>query len=370
MATPLSQKSFLPLSPRSTNNMSKFLPYIHNLRGLAILFIVGVHVRGYEWHWEHEDKAYDFFVALFDNGTVLFVFIAGFLFQHLTHRQYNFGKYLQQKAKFVMLPYLIVSVPIIIFRLVNGASELPLGEHFDDHSAFYKIVYYLVTGMHMAPFWFMPMIFLIYLTSPLLHALDKPWFYQFIFPFIFLIGMFTYRPINNANPLLSYIHFLPIYLTGMWTSYNKEKILNLGRNMIVPLIVGYIAITALELGGIITLTKRLSFEQMWMEGLMVFNVYVFKAVILCFLLLFLFYRMGDRKINWLHMLGEYSFGIYFIHYYFISAFRQVVEGMEYDFKLSTLTFIAFYLGVIFASILCVHMIKKVSGKSSRYIIGS
>jgi surface polysaccharide O-acyltransferase-like enzyme len=301
---------------------------------------------------------------------VLFVFIAGFLFQHLTHQQYNFGKYITQKSKYVVLPYLIISIPIIIFRLIDGASELPLGERFDDHSAPYKIVYYLVTGMHMAPFWFMPMIFLIYLSSPLLHALDNERFYRLVFPLLFLVGMFTYRPVNNANPLLSYLHFIPIYLTGMWTSYNKEKILNLGNKLFLPLVFFYITITTLEVTGIITLTKRLSFEQVWSEGLVLFNVYVFKAVVLCFVLLFLFYKLGDRKITWLHVLGEYSFGIYFIHYYFISLFRAIVEMMNFDFRLTTITFLGFYLMVILSSILTVYLIKKLTNSSSRYLIGS
>src|SRR5687767_4325167 len=152
--------------------MSRFLSYIHNLRGLAVLFIVGVHVRGYEWQLDPDDQAYDFFVALFDNGTVLFVFIAGFLFQHLTHHKFDFKHYFFQKIKVVILPYLIVSIPIIMLRLALGSSELSLPIGFDEHPMAYRIFYFIITGVHMVPFWFIPMIFLIYLSAPVFHLLD------------------------------------------------------------------------------------------------------------------------------------------------------------------------------------------------------
>src|SRR5688572_27982578 len=121
--------------------MSRVLPYIHNQRGLAILFSVGVHVRGYRWDWEPGDLAYDFFVALFDNGTVLFVFIAGFLFRHLTHDRFDFKDYIKQKTKVVILPYIIVSLPILILRLYLGFGELPLEPGFDDNPLWYKIIF-------------------------------------------------------------------------------------------------------------------------------------------------------------------------------------------------------------------------------------
>jgi hypothetical protein len=47
-----------------------------------------------------------------------------------------------------------------------------------------------------------------------------------------------------------------------------------------------------------------------------------------------------------------------------------VEWMGYDFKLNWISFTGFYVFVLFASILAVYVIKKISGKFSRYVIGS
>ncbi|MFZ6012904.1 MAG: acyltransferase [Bacteroidota bacterium] len=351
--------------------MTRFLPYIHNLRGLAILFIVGVHARAYEYNWAQHPEGYDFFVTLFDNGTVLFVFIAGFLFQHLNHGKFDLKNYFRQKLRYVALPYLIISIPILIFRLVYGAGELhQLPEGFDDHSLLYKIFFYLATGMHMVPFWFMPMIFLIYLTSPLLHALDQKKFYQFVLPVIFTAGMYTYRPLNNSSPVLAYLHFLPIYLTGMGASFYKKEIVALYNKILIPLIFIYAAISAAELADLITLDKKMNFNKVLNESLLVFNVYVFKAMILCFILMLLFYKYQDRKFRLLNLLGSFSFGIYFLHFYFISFFRQALLEMQVELSFTVISFLGFYALILLLSIAAVYLIKLISGKYSRYLVGS
>src|SRR5690606_22534998 len=101
--------------------MRQFLPYIHSLRGLAILYVIAVHARGFESYWQSSPDIYKFLDSFSDpsegNGTTLFLFIGGFLFQHLTHRNFVFGKYLTQKFKNLILPYLIISLPLIWLRL-------------------------------------------------------------------------------------------------------------------------------------------------------------------------------------------------------------------------------------------------------------
>ena len=184
--------------------------------------IVGVHARGYTWEWT-DQTGFDFFVTLFDNGTILFVFIAGFLFQYLNHDRFQYLPYLRQKARFVVLPYLIFSMPILALRLYFGSSELSLAETFDQHSILYRMGFYLVTGLHMVPFWFMPMIFLFYLSSFLLHKLDHKTFYTFIFPLVLVSGLFTYRPENNANPYC-HTHIFTVYITGMASHYQNRII--------------------------------------------------------------------------------------------------------------------------------------------------
>ncbi len=91
----------------------KFLNYIHNFRGVAILYIVIVHCIS-AFNWDHARFAEALLRIFLTYGTVCFVFIAGYLFQHLAE-QYEFQKYITKKLLYVGLPYFIWSIPAIIY---------------------------------------------------------------------------------------------------------------------------------------------------------------------------------------------------------------------------------------------------------------
>src|SRR5687767_2534163 len=255
-----------------------FFTYIHNLRGLAILFVIIVHPRALNPEWLSHPGVNKFFDTFFDpsegNGTVLFLFIGGFLFQHITHKQFDFVKYIEQKFKVIMLPYILISIPLIIIRINTDFESLSLPAGFEDRSLLYQFFYYLITGAHMPPFWFIATIVLFYLTAPLLHALDNRFFYKYIFPLVLLSCFFTYRPEHNANPFLSYLHFIPIYIAGMWASYHKEKLLAHAHTLVYVFGTAYLILTALDLSGVIILSREMSFEHIIATRTIVFNVYM------------------------------------------------------------------------------------------------
>src|SRR5688500_18071214 len=114
--------------------MRQFLPYVHFLRGVAILYVISVHARGFASYWESSPDVYYFLDSFSDpsegNGTALFLFIGGFLFQHLTHRYFDFKKYLSSKFKNLILPYLIISIPLIWIRLNTDFQSASLPDDF------------------------------------------------------------------------------------------------------------------------------------------------------------------------------------------------------------------------------------------------
>lgn len=354
--------------------MRQFLPYLHFLRGVAILYVISVHSRGFASYWVSEPEIYSFLDTFTDpsegNGTTMFLFIGGFLFQHLTHHHFNFRKYMLQKFKNLMMPYLIISTPLVIWRFENNFYSLFLPENFDDRSVVYQVAHFIFTGSHLPPFWFISTIILFYFTAPLLHALDNRKFYTYGFPVILLITFFTYRPEHNANPLFSYIHFIPVYITGMWASYFKDRILTDDPKLFISLVAIYLALCAGELAGWVNLPRNITFEYILQERALIFNVYMLKALILCFLWLSFFYLVRHKKYPVLELLGHYSFGLFFLHYFFISLSRKIFElsGAEFDF--SILTYLIYFLLILMASVASVHVVKKITGQYSRYLIGS
>jgi peptidoglycan/LPS O-acetylase OafA/YrhL len=354
--------------------MRQFLPYIHYLRGIAILYVIIVHARGFPSHWESSPEVYWILNTFFDpsegNGTTLFLFIGGFLFQHLTTQHFVFSKYLKRKFQVLILPYLIISFPLIILRLNTNFQSLSLPDDFHSRSLFYQVGHFLLTGSHLPPFWFISTIILFYFSAPLLHALDNRKFYTYIFPFILAASLFTYRPEHNANPLLSYLHFIPVYITGMWASFYKNRILSHKPTLLYVLLTIYMILCIGEIAGWITLSRTLSFEDVLNQKILVFNVYLLKALILCFLWMAIFYRLQDKRLPTLELLGSYSFGLFFVHYFFISISRNVVEFLNLEFDFSILTFLIYFLIVLIASMLTVYSVKKITGRYSRYLIGS
>lgn len=355
--------------------MPRFLQYIHNLRGLAILFVVGVHAGGYNTDWNSHAGVRHLLQTFFDpsegNGTVLFLFIGGFLFQHLTHNQFDYKKFLEQKFLNIILPYIIISIPLIIIRLNTPFDSLSLPADFYKRPLVYQFFYHLLTGTHMPPFWFISAIVLFYLSSPLLHAMDNRTFYRYIFPIVLLSCFFTYRPAHNANPILAYFHFIPVYITGMWASFNKERILGYGWKLLVPLLMVYGTLTVLDLAGAInTLPRQMTFEQVLAHGPTVFNIYMFKAVVLCFALLLIFYMLRDREMQLLEVLGHYSFGVFFVHYILIGLSRKALDVMGVTIDFSLTTYLIYFVFILMMSIITVYLVKRITGRYSRYLIGS
>ena len=106
--TSMGRTTFETKEKRNTS----FLHFIHSFRGVAILFVVGGHIL---LDWKPGTVSEKILDAIFQNGTVLFVFIAGYLFQHLSGK-YDTLDYWKKKVQYVLLPYILISTPAIILR--------------------------------------------------------------------------------------------------------------------------------------------------------------------------------------------------------------------------------------------------------------
>jgi peptidoglycan/LPS O-acetylase OafA/YrhL len=157
----------------------------------------------------------------------------------------------------------------------------------------------------------------------------------------------------------------------MWASFNKERILALGWKLLAPLLIVYGTLTVLDLTGILSAVPReITFQQILYNGQLVFNVYMFKAVVLCFSLLMIFYMLRSREMPLLEVLGHYSFGVFFVHYVLISISRKALEVMGVTINFSIITYLIYFTFVLMTSIVIVYLIKRLSGRYSRYLIGS
>ncbi|PTD96765.1 acyltransferase family protein [Pseudothauera lacus] len=327
-----------------------YLGYLHNFRGFAITLIIATHCVSI-FDWSASPLLETVLKRLVANGTILFLFIAGFLFQHLSAK-YEFRDYLWKKTRFVVFPYLFTSLPaIVLFTAVMVRPEVPQGLY--DAPVWQQVGIFLLTGSHLAPFWFIPTVVLFYLASPLLHWLDrKPWFYALL-PAALLIPVFV--PRGSFDPLQSFIHFFPVWMLGMACSHYRATATNWLEKGFWPLGLAFMVFLMLEM----TYAQG---THSWYStvGKIVLTLYLFE----------LFRRWGSGSRRFFELAGTLSFGLFFVHSYVISVSKLAVDRFAGGPPAGSL--VGYLLSLVLAvlvSVAVVRMGKWMLGRYSRMALG-
>ena len=295
---------------------SKILNYINVFRGLAILLIVAGHTMQFG---EIGSLTQKISVEVFAGGTALFIFISGFLFQHLSGK-YEFKNYMSKKWTNVILPYLWTAIPGIILCFLYPVKY---GNALEGLNPILQIPMMLSVGrIHNTPAWFIPMIILFFLTSKFLLKMEQRGSLYRILPFMFLITIFFPRQDVDYNSVLNlsytakyfaylkyvfmgYIHFFSMYIFGMYCSAHKDiidKFWNL-RWIFIPLM---IATSALNVYSCL--------NYGWSNGT-VSKIFL-TIIALAYLKHYDEWLISHTKLNnVLDIIAKYSFGIFFIHWY-------------------------------------------------------
>ncbi len=339
------------------------LDYIHSFRALAIVAVVATHVvprppAG-------TSAGIQVAKALIENATVSFLFISGFLFQHLSGT-FQYGNYLKGKLQRVILPYLVISIPtFLLWRPWMKALEA------GDLAAVSRMTAAgLLTGAHNpAPLWFVPLIAVLYLAAPLLLYVDRrPWMYVLLPPLI-VAAMFCHRPATLTHLGHALAYFTPAYLAGMFASRYRERLLSLADHGFEALAVACIALLGVDFmafgaRGAIFSTLPFSTEN----GLIDLDLPL-KLVLTVLAIAFLrrqdpaFHRPFDY-------LAGASFGIFFLHSFARDAFRKLAAGLlGPGFFTGWSSLFLFTPIVVAMSLAAVWVVRFVIGKRSRFVIG-
>jgi len=300
------------------------LNYINVFRGLAILLIVAGHTMqfGNPGSWLN-NSAFE----IFTGGTALFIFISGFLFQHLSGK-YEYKTYMKKKWTNVILPYLITAVPGIILCFT---MPVQYGNPFEGLNPLAQIGVFLTTGrIHNVPTWYIPMILLFFILADIFLILEKKKILYKLLPVLFLITFFIPRMAIEPEMLknLSYgakyfeyikyilngfIHFASMYILGMYFSANKDKI-KLCYDKRFWLWFGMITVSVID----IVLNHFFQIS----------NGTISKIFLTLIVLGYLeHYDNQIKNCTWFNntadFIAKYSFSIFFIHWYIFFAYNQI-----------------------------------------------
>jgi peptidoglycan/LPS O-acetylase OafA/YrhL len=345
-----------------------FLRYVHGFRAVAIVVIVAGHAV-FTLTWPTTSPTRDVLLDLLDGGTVLFVFVAGFLFHHLSGR-FAYRDYLTKKLQYVIVPYVLVSIPAIVvtLRFTDLPARFP---ELAGTPAAYQALWLLAKGgaTFNYPLWFVPMIALFYLAAPLFMLFVRHPRLYLVLLVLTPYSLLAHRTDELDTPTIA-LYFLPAYLAGMWASEHRARLEPVLDRFWGALCGAWLA----AVGAMLLLLDHhgnyygiAPFSQEhgpvdWMFA---------QKLLLCFALLALMRRLdgvvGDR----LRALGDASFTIFFVHGYALVAFQVGWRGLTGSpppgdaglaLGLAAVVVVATLAGTLLA--------KRLLGRRSRYLIGS
>ena len=166
-------------------------------------------------------------------GSLFFVFISGYLFCFLLPKIKGYLPFIASKFKRLVVPYIIFSIPIILYRYIESDSYL-YNIDFDVSSIYYPILSVL-TGIHMTGYWYIPAIFLFYIFSFdfLIYFSKLSIILRYILVFLFcLLSLYIHRPIENFNVFHSILYFTSFFILGMSFYLDRVRIIVIYNNWI------------------------------------------------------------------------------------------------------------------------------------------
>lgn len=329
----------------------------HNLRAIAIMLIVGAHTLP-SFDWRQSPGVFQAIDVLCNEASVIFFFIAGFLFHHLSDR-FQYGRYLRNKLLTVILPYVVLSLPaIVLFIYFIPKYNAPWG----DAPVWHQVLMYYITGRHLAPLWFVPTISLFYIAAPLLLLADRKarWTY-WVLPVWILVSAHIGRD-AFWGPLGKAIYLFPAYFGGMFVSRYRDEVEAVVRKWLWPLVAVCAALYA----------------AMFLHALPK-STHIVLKLLGALVLLHALRRHEDALGASLDYVADISFGIFFIHAYLIGAIAFVLTmltggtyatGQDAILPGSIAGYLAFTAAVFALSVGCIWICQKTLGARSRMLVGA
>jgi hypothetical protein len=293
------------------------------------------------------------------DATTWFVFISGYLFYRIEHKRFEYRDYLLKKAKYVILPYLVLSVPAIAAGLYFARHQI-LGLSPEGYAAWSL----LVGGAVVGPMWFIPMITLFFICSWVFQKLGGTRLLYPVTVVALAISLFSSRPVGDLNPALSFVHFLGFYLLGICAA-SGSRFTDRIKDTYVGSVFIAIGLLVFSIASWIhgAHPEALGFYEGWGE----LNVVQLGKLSLLISLFLLLERYSTAPSRFLGYLAKISFGLFFIHGFFVLVFAKVSQYVSAQ-NLYAIFLVEFSL-VVFGSILIVFLVKLALPNKSRYVIG-
>jgi peptidoglycan/LPS O-acetylase OafA/YrhL len=338
----------------------EYLNYINFYRGWVIVLIVSLHCAH---RWLDKDGSYYlYFCAFLDHSTNLFLFISGFLYEFLLYKKYTYKTFMMKKVRRLLVPYLFWALPVCLAIFVYKGFDWEY------------LAFTMLTGTNHfnGAHWYIPFILLIFMMSPIYVYLDKKKvLYPLVLPFFLIITICADRQWKSPfYSELTIISLISMFFLGMlFSHYRKVILVKFYKYDWLILLLGFLVCFYQGYNHPKDPLKLLTaFREFFTNGTVIINFYAVNKVIFSVAYLFFFYRISLRfkKIAILDKLAHYSFGIYFVHFYFIHLLKWILDS-HFHFQKGIPLFVLSTLLIIILSTAVIYGLRQV--KYTRNIIG-
>lgn len=348
-----------------------YIKHLHAFRGFAIVMIVAAH----SWSSLLFSGGFDTMPAkgavfaaaetLFHGSTIYFAVISGLLFG-LVLRGRGWRAFFRSKVLNVFMPYALVS---LFFLSVFWPMYVQWFES-EGMSTNFLVAYTngLVTGKIMLPFWYIPVLMMLYVVTPLIDKVmyDKRqlWFAGVLVMLPLVISRTTAPDFLSAQ---TFVYFLGAYTLGMLAGTYYERASEFIADYRLVLWLAAIGCTL-----VVLLLFLNEYEPSGQYSLLQTLVYVQKLSITALMIHYL--SLHEESLPWLLLvLGSYAFAIYFLHFFMLNGVGYGVQILARGYEnawSATAGGLIILVAATSLSLLFGWLLKKLFRSKSRMIIGA
>jgi surface polysaccharide O-acyltransferase-like enzyme len=353
-----------------------YLGYVHSFRGFAILNVVAVHafamavIMPREWAADPTGPLTILSETLFHDSTVYFALISGLLFSCIL-RARGYQSFYRSKAKYVLLPYIVCTIVFSLMRWdETGTGVLAWPPSWSDYID--SILPNLMHGQAQFPYWYIPVLLILFALTPLLAALTTAKSYAAIPAWLIMLSPLVFsRPAFDGGSQIvagTVIYFAGAYTVGISLGNQLESGLDrisAYRGLLIAVIVASSAILVGLQYADINRFGTFSLQE---------SLFYVQKVCMALVVLLWLRSLQAKQPRWLTLFANEAFSIYFLHVFFILLLADMFWSIVHDPSLLPWSplligpvFFAFALGM---SLLVVRMSRLLLGRNSRLLIGS
>jgi len=346
----------------------KRIESIHALRGITITAIVFRHCLYLFDSNSLETSLFSKVIdELFFNWTIFFMLISGYLFQYLAYK-YDTRTYWASKVKHIVVPYVVVSLVTFVLLHPEILASYPLVSADKDNLVVWGVSM-LATGQHSVQMWYIPVISVIYLMGPLLYRASSRDL-TVVAVICLLLTLITYKPTPSNIPL-NVLHYLPVYIIGMFLCQKHAAMLRLVRKNIAVIAFFFLAILG------VSFHEKFEFLVLNQSGSYLMSIEKIVLFVILFYVLECF-RLPTPVKRIFSYLANISLPIYLLHMNIILMLLPYLGGVPWwetttsseNGLYATLMNFLFTAVVILLCSSIVTFVKVAFSRKSRMLIGA